>query len=121
MPSPPCSISITRARPASGFPIAYGGRENLEAIDFLRRFNELAHAVPGAITIAEESTAFPGVSRPVYAGGLGFTMKWNMGWMHDMLHYFSEDPGLPQVSPQQHHLQHALRLHREFRAADFAR
>jgi len=73
-------------------PNKYGGRENLEAIDFLRRFNELAHAVPGAVTIAEESTAFPGVSRPVYTGGLGFTMKWNMGWMHDMLHYFSEDP-----------------------------
>ena len=73
-------------------PNRYGGRENLEAIEFLRRFNEQAHAVPGAITIAEESTAFPGVSRPVYANGLGFTMKWNMGWMHDMLHYFSEDP-----------------------------
>ena len=73
-------------------PNRYGGNENLEAIDFLRRFNELAHAVPGAITIAEESTAFSGVSRPVYLNGLGFTMKWNMGWMHDMLHYFSEDP-----------------------------
>ncbi|HVV44790.1 MAG TPA: 1,4-alpha-glucan branching protein GlgB, partial [Bryobacteraceae bacterium] len=73
-------------------PNAFGGRENLEAIDFLRRFNEVAHTVPGAFTVAEESTAFPGVSRPVYAGGLGFTMKWNMGWMHDMLHYFSEDP-----------------------------
>jgi 1,4-alpha-glucan branching enzyme len=48
--------------------------------------------VPGAFTIAEESTSFPGVSRPVYTGGLGFTMKWNMGWMHDMLHYFGEDP-----------------------------
>jgi 1,4-alpha-glucan branching enzyme len=73
-------------------PNAFGGRENLEAIDFLRRFNEHAHTVAGAFTVAEESTAFPGVSRPVYAGGLGFTMKWNMGWMHDMLHYFSEDP-----------------------------
>jgi 1,4-alpha-glucan branching enzyme len=73
-------------------PNRYGGRENLDAIEFLRRFNELAHAVPGAITIAEESTAFPAVSRPVYANGLGFTMKWNMGWMHDMLHYFSENP-----------------------------
>ncbi len=73
-------------------PNQYGGNENLEAIDFLKRFNELAHEVPGAITIAEESTAFPGVSKPVYLGGLGFTMKWNMGWMHDMLHYFSEDP-----------------------------
>ncbi len=73
-------------------PNRFGGRENLEAIDFLRRFNEEAHTVPGAFTVAEESTAFPGVSRPVYAGGLGFTMKWNMGWMHDMLHYFGEDP-----------------------------
>jgi 1,4-alpha-glucan branching enzyme len=73
-------------------PNRHGGNENLEAIDFLRRFNELAHQVPGAITIAEESTAFPGVSRPVYSNGLGFTMKWNMGWMHDMLHYFGENP-----------------------------
>ena len=70
----------------------YGGRENLEAIGFLQRFNELAHTVPGAITIAEESTSYPGVSRPVYCGGLGFTMKWNMGWMHDMFKYFKEDP-----------------------------
>jgi 1,4-alpha-glucan branching enzyme len=77
----------------------YGGNENLEAIDFLRRFNELAHEVPGALTIAEESTAFPGVSRPVYANGLGFTMKWNMGWMHDMLHYFAENP----VNRKYHH------------------
>jgi 1,4-alpha-glucan branching enzyme len=73
-------------------PNMYGGNENLEAIDFLKRFNELTHTVPGAVTIAEESTAFPGVSRPVYLNGLGFTMKWNMGWMHDMLHYFSENP-----------------------------
>jgi 1,4-alpha-glucan branching enzyme len=73
-------------------PNLHGGRENLEAVDLLRRFNELAHQVPGVITIAEESTAFPGVSRPVYVGGLGFTMKWNMGWMHDMLHYFSLQP-----------------------------
>jgi len=58
---------------------------------FLRRFNELAHQVPGAITAAEESTAFPGVSRPTYLGGLGFTMKWNMGWMHDMLDYFAKE------------------------------
>ncbi len=72
-------------------PNQYGGRENLEAIDFLRKFNELAHSVPGAFTIAEESTSFAGVSRPVYLNGLGFTMKWNMGWMHDMLKYFSHD------------------------------
>jgi len=72
-------------------PNQYGGNENLEAIDFLHRFNELAHQVPGAVTIAEESTQFVGVSRPVYLHGLGFTMKWNMGWMHDMFDYFSQD------------------------------
>jgi 1,4-alpha-glucan branching enzyme len=73
-------------------PNIYGGNENLEAISFLRKTNELTHQVPGAVTIAEESTAFTGVSRPVYLNGLGFTMKWNMGWMHDMLHYFERDP-----------------------------
>ncbi len=73
-------------------PNVYGGNENLEAISFLRKTNELTHQVPGAVTIAEESTAFTGVSRPVYLNGLGFTMKWNMGWMHDMLHYFEHDP-----------------------------
>jgi 1,4-alpha-glucan branching enzyme len=72
-------------------PNRFGGRENLEAIDFLKAFNELAHKEPGAVTIAEESTAWPAVSRPVYTGGLGFTMKWNMGWMHDMFEYFSKD------------------------------
>ncbi len=78
--------------PGQWVPNIYGGNENLEAIDFLRRFNELAHQVPGAITLAEESTSFSGVSRPVYLNGLGFTMKWNMGWMHDMLDYFEKDP-----------------------------
>jgi 1,4-alpha-glucan branching enzyme len=73
-------------------PNAFGGNENLEAISFLRKVNELAHQVPGAMTIAEESTSFTGVSRPVYLNGLGFTMKWNMGWMHDMLAYFGRDP-----------------------------
>lgn len=79
-------------QPGEWIPNIYGGNENLEAIDFLKRFNEQVHKVPGAISIAEESTAYPGVSRPVYANGLGFTFKWNMGWMHDMLHYFSLDP-----------------------------
>src|SRR3546814_9603552 len=65
-------------------PNRYGGRENLEAIDFLKRMNELTYAAhPGAMTVAEESTAWPGVSRPTYLGGLGFGLKWNMGWMHD--------------------------------------
>jgi 1,4-alpha-glucan branching enzyme len=79
-------------QPGEWIPNQYGGNENLEAIDFLRRFNEVAHTVPGAFTVAEESTAFTGVSRPVYLNGLGFTMKWNMGWMHDMLAYFENDP-----------------------------
>ena len=79
-------------KPGEWVPNQFGGNENLEAIDFLRRFNELAHKVPGAFTVAEESTAFPGVSKPVYLNGLGFTMKWNMGWMHDMLGYFENDP-----------------------------
>ena len=71
----------------------HGGRENLEAIDFLRRANEVIGVeCPGAITVAEESTAFPGVSAPPYAGGLGFHFKWNMGWMHDTLQYIKQDP-----------------------------
>ncbi|MBN1687667.1 MAG: 1,4-alpha-glucan branching protein GlgB [Candidatus Omnitrophica bacterium] len=74
-------------------PNAYGGRENLEAVDFLKKFNETVHGrFPGVLTIAEESTAWPGVSKPTYMGGLGFSMKWNMGWMHDTLTYFSKDP-----------------------------
>ncbi len=79
-------------QPGQWIPNQYGGNENLQAIDFLRRFNEVAHTAPGAFTIAEESTAFSGVTRPVYLNGLGFSMKWNMGWMHDMLDYFHTDP-----------------------------
>ncbi len=80
---------------ASGewIPNPYGGRENVEAIDFLRQFNQaIAEDVPGAFTIAEESTAWGGVSRPTSWGGLGFTFKWNMGWMHDTLTFFTKDP-----------------------------
>ena len=74
-------------------PNAYGGRENLEALAFIRRFNEVLYgAYPDTQTIAEESTAWPMVTRPVYAGGLGFGMKWKMGWMNDTLAYFSKDP-----------------------------
>jgi 1,4-alpha-glucan branching enzyme len=74
-------------------PNRHGGRENLEAIQFLRELNELTHGQhPGSITIAEESTAFPSVSRPTYLGGLGFTYKWNMGWMNDILEYVRQDP-----------------------------
>ena len=74
-------------------PNRYGGNENIEAIDFLRRMNETAYGVaPGVITVAEESTAWPGVSHPTYTGGLGFGFKWNMGWMHDTLRYVQQDP-----------------------------
>ncbi len=81
-------------------PNRYGGRENLEAIDFLRALNEAAYRDhPGIVTIAEESTAWPMVSRPVYLGGLGFGMKWNMGWMHDHLSFMKEDP----INRKYHH------------------
>jgi 1,4-alpha-glucan branching enzyme len=74
-------------------PNQYGGRENLEAVEFLKQLNTVTHGrVQGSITIAEESTAWPAVSRPTYVGGLGFTYKWNMGWMHDILQYVKEDP-----------------------------
>jgi 1,4-alpha-glucan branching enzyme len=74
-------------------PNQYGGRENLDAISFLQRMNEVVHTeCPGVLTIAEESTAWPQVTRPPYMGGLGFSLKWNMGWMHDTLQYVSQNP-----------------------------
>jgi 1,4-alpha-glucan branching enzyme len=74
-------------------PNVFGGRENLEAISLLKEFNEQAHLqYPGVLTIAEESTAFTGVSRPTYLGGLGFSLKWNMGWMNDTLQYMAHEP-----------------------------
>jgi 1,4-alpha-glucan branching enzyme len=74
-------------------PNRHGGRENLEAIDFIQRLNEIVYSsYPGVLMIAEESTAWPAVSRPTDLGGLGFSLKWNMGWMHDMLTYMAEDP-----------------------------
>jgi 1,4-alpha-glucan branching enzyme len=87
-------------------PNQYGGRENLEAIDFLRQFNQEAYKEhPEIQTIAEESTAWPMVSRPIYLGGLGFGLKWDMGWMHDTLKYFAEDP----VHRKYHHNQLTFR------------
>ncbi|MCZ6724053.1 MAG: 1,4-alpha-glucan branching protein GlgB [Gammaproteobacteria bacterium] len=77
--------------PGEWLPNQYGGNENLEAVAFLRRMNELVHA-RGGVTIAEESTAWPQVSAPIYNGGLGFSYKWNMGWMNDSLAYFKQDP-----------------------------
>jgi len=87
-------------KPGEWLPNKDGGRENLEAIGFLHAFNEAVHEqFPGVCTIAEESTAWPKVSRPVSDGGLGFDMKWNMGWMHDTLNYFHEDP----INRRYHH------------------
>ena len=83
-------------------PNCYGGNENLEAIDFLRELNTVTHQQqPGTVIIAEESTSWPQVTRPTWAGGLGFSMKWNMGWMHDVLAYMQQDP----VHRQYHHNQ----------------
>ena len=79
--------------PGEWVPNIHGGRENLEAIYFLKRFNEVCYERhPGIMSIAEESTAWPGVSRPTYLGGLGFGFKWNMGWMHDFIDYMEKDP-----------------------------
>jgi len=79
--------------PGDWIPNEFGGRENLDAVHFLREFNRQVHAdFPGVLTIAEESTAWPGVSHPVDVGGLGFSMKWNMGWMNDTLGYMRRDP-----------------------------
>ncbi len=88
--------------PGEWVPNQFGGRENLEAVAFMRRLNEVVHvAHPGVMIAAEESTAWPGVSRPTYAGGLGFGSKWNMGWMHDTLVYFATEP----ISRRFHHYQ----------------
>ena len=80
-------------RAGEWIPNQYGGNENLDAINFLRKTNEATYShAPGTITVAEESTSWPGVSHPTYTGGLGFGFKWNMGWMHDTLKFMSEDP-----------------------------
>jgi len=92
-------------------PNRHGGRENLEAISFLQRTNEVAYGeVPGIVTVAEESTAFPGVSAPTDAGGLGFGYKWNMGWMNDSLSYMAEDP----INRKYHHSKITFGLHYAF-------
>ena len=87
-------LYLDYSRPAGGWtPNAYGGRENLEAVQFLQEMNATVHkTTPGIVTIAEESTSWPGVTRATTLGGLGFSMKWNMGWMHDTLDFISRDP-----------------------------
>ena len=105
-------LYLDYSRPSGGWiPNKYGGRENLEAIEFLRRFNtEVFARFPQATTAAEESTAWPQVSRPVEYGGLGFGYKWNMGWMHDTLQYISMDP----VHRKYHHGAILFGLHYAF-------
>jgi 1,4-alpha-glucan branching enzyme len=88
-------------------PNRYGGRENIDAIDFLRRFNERVYGdYPDVLTLAEESTAWGGVSRPTYTGGLGFGYKWDMGWMHDTLHYLQHEP----IHRKYHHNELTFRM-----------
>ncbi len=109
-------------REGEWIPNQYGGRENLEAISFLQELNTLTHGeYPGTITAAEESTACPGVSRPVHLGGLGFTYKWNMGWMHDILEYVQRGSGSPPLASQPRHLLDAVHVHRELHPAVLAR
>lgn len=87
-------LYLDYSRPAGGWtPNVYGGRENLEAVQFIQEMNATVHKVaPGVVTIAEESTSWPGVTRPTNLGGLGFSMKWNMGWMNDTLEFIKRDP-----------------------------
>ncbi len=103
-------------------PNQYGGREDLEAVSFLKELNEVIYGrEPGIVSSAEESTAWGGVSRPTYLGGLGFGFKWNMGWMHDTLEYFKKEPDPPPLPPPRADLQHALRVHRELHPAPVPR
>jgi 1,4-alpha-glucan branching enzyme len=105
-------LYLDYSRPEGGWiPNKHGGRENLEAIEFMRRFNrEVFGKFPNATTVAEESTAWPQVSRPTEFGGLGFGYKWNMGWMHDTLSYFGKDP----IHRKHHHDQILFGLHYAF-------
>ena len=97
-----CCWSNYSRKEGEWIPNKFGGRENLDAVDFLKKFNEVIHLeYPGFLTFAEESTAWPMVSRPTYLGGLGFDFKWNMGWMHDTLDYMQKDPVFRKYHHQQ--------------------
>ena len=103
-------------------PNEYGGREDLEAVEFLKELNEVLHREePGVISAAEESTAWPGVSRPTYLGGLGFGFKWNMGWMHDTLGLLQRGPDQPALPPPRADVLADLRVHGELHPAAVAR
>ena len=109
-------------KPGEWIPNRYGGRENLDAIDFLRQLNTaVGRYFPGAMTFAEESTAFPGVTQPAHLGGLGFHFKWNMGWMNDSLRYVGARSGASPFPSFADHVLVRLRLDRKVRAADLAR
>ena len=92
-------------------PNEFGGNEDLDAVSFLKELNEVVHGrEPGTLSVAEESTAWPGVSRPTYLGGLGFGFKWNMGWMHDTLDYFQRDPVHRALPPPPAHVRARVRV-----------
>ena len=112
-------LYLDYSRPEGGWtPNIYGGRENLEAVQFLQEMNATVHKLaPGIVTVAEESTSWPGVTRPTNLGGLGFSMKWNMGWMNDTLEFIKRDPDSPQLPPSRDHVLDAVRVQRELRVA----
>ena len=115
-------LYLDYSRPQGGWiPNRYGGRENLDAIDFLRRTNtEVFGRSRRQRPLPRRSTAWPAVSRPVDVGGLGFGYKWNMGWMHDTLDYICQGSVLSQLPPQRNHVRPALRVFGKFRAAAVA-
>ncbi len=118
MPSAPCLYLDYSREPGHWRPNIYGGRENLEAIDFLKEATATAYKNnPGVMVIAEESTAWPGIAAPTSAGGIGFGMKWNMGWMHDTLEYLHEEPINRKWHTNENHLLHGVRLLRTLRIA----